>query len=108
MAGKIVNCKNRRRSALLTLPKLIRQADQGQDAHRLASPFRKGEGEGEGFLRKTKVCRFQTPHLNRLSCSRGEAKKQDAVAWARRRFFKVPVMALIAFPLTRPFYTAVW
>jgi hypothetical protein len=43
-----------------------------------------------------------------LSLLQGRGEKPDAVAWARRRFFKVPVMALIAFVLKRPFYTAMW
>jgi hypothetical protein len=37
----------------------------------LASPFRKAEGEGEGF-RISRVCEFQTPHFNPLPALGGK------------------------------------
>jgi hypothetical protein len=68
--------------------------NQSPDPHGLASPFRKGEGKGEGF------CIFDYASfrpLNPLPCSRGEAGKTDAISWARAGLINVPEMALLAF-----------
>ena len=72
----------------------------------LAPPFRKGEGQGEGLLRRARVRWYQTPHLNPLPCFRGEAGKQDAVlsAWP---FIKVPKDAPYSLLLKRRFHTGV-
>jgi hypothetical protein len=74
---------------------------------RLASPFRKGEGEGEGF-RKSRVCEFQTPHLNPLPCFKGEAgKTRCGFVCIGAGFIKVPEMDPIALLLKRPFQIGV-
>src|SRR6476660_9972260 len=81
MAGKIANCKNRTRSCVVDVAQCYFATIKSPDCAWVASPFPKGEGEGEGF-RTSRVCEFQTPHLNPLPCSRGEAGKPDAVSWA--------------------------
>ena len=67
----------------------------------------KGRGEGEGFVRKSKVCGLSDPSPQSSPCFRGEAVKPDAILWQCAGFINVPEMRLIALLLKRPFHTSV-
>jgi hypothetical protein len=66
------------------------------------SPLERERGKGEGF-RVSEYASFQTPHLNPLPYSRGEAgscrskKTECGFVGMGAGFIKVPEMDLIAF-----------
>ena len=87
MAGKIANCKIERVLCCSRRVPLIRRTTKALESDGLASPFKKGEGE----VRDSFAYRESSPLLQ------GRGGKTGCGCLARRRFFKVAVMGLIAF-----------
>jgi hypothetical protein len=106
MAGKIANCKNRTRSRVVDVAQCYFATIKSADCAWVASPFPKGEGEGEGF-RISRVREFQTL-TSILSLLQGRGRKTGCgFVSMGAGFIKVPGMDLVALPLKRPFHTGV-
>ena len=67
----------------------------------------KGRGEGEGFVRKSRVCGLSDPSPQSSPLLQGRGGKPNAVLWQCAGSINVSEMRLIALPLKRPFRTGV-